>query len=89
VRGVPVRSVIDYQTGEETRPTWMKREAMVRLDLADDTRLLVRPSGTEPKLKIYVDRKDSLGPDGLWRSVEQGEERARVFAKALADSMGL
>lgn len=89
VNGVPVVSVIDYQTGEENRPAWMQKEAMVRLELADQTRLLVRPSGTEPKLKIYADRKDALGPDGLWRSIEQGEERARGFAKALGDSMGL
>lgn len=89
VRGVPVSQVIDYQTGEESRPAWRKKEAMVRLELADETRLLVRPSGTEPKLKIYADRKDALGPGGLWHSVEQGEERARAFAAALGDSMGL
>lgn len=89
VRGVPVTRAIDYQTGEEARPAWMKREPMVRLELEDHTRLLVRPSGTEPKLKIYADRKDALGTLGLWQSVEQGEATARAFAKSLADSMGL
>jgi signal transduction histidine kinase len=89
VRGVQVTQVIDYQTGEAARPAWRKREAMVQLELADHTRLLVRPSGTEPKLKIYADRKDALGDGGLWQSPERGEPRAREFARALADSMGL
>lgn len=32
----------------------------LRFYLADDTRIIVRPSGTEPKLKIYL---EAIGPD--------------------------
>jgi phosphomannomutase len=47
-----VRSV-DYRSGERARPRWLGAAALVELELAGGERLFVRPSGTEPKLKLY------------------------------------
>lgn len=52
--GRAVTEVLDYRSGQEHRPPWLPNTNMVALRM-DDGRVVVRPSGTEPKLKIYVD----------------------------------
>jgi phosphomannomutase len=49
--GVPVKQVVDYEAGVEGLPP----TDLVELELADDARVLVRPSGTEPKVKCYFE----------------------------------
>jgi phosphomannomutase len=63
VSGLPVVSVTDYRTGAEQRPRYLAATPLIALDLGDKGRILVRPSGTEPKLKIYVDLTAPLGPE--------------------------
>ena len=46
---------------------------VLRLWLADDTRVVVRPSGTEPKLKYYCEAVEAVGDDG----VDAARDRAR------------
>ena len=53
--GLAVSSVTDYRRGAEARPRWLGRASLIELHLEGGNRVLVRPSGTEPKLKIYVD----------------------------------
>ena len=53
--GISVVSITDYRQGADTRPRYLAATPLVELDLGDRGRALVRPSGTEPKLKIYVD----------------------------------
>ena len=53
--GEAVTTVTDYRVGAEDRPRWLGAASMMALGLDDGSRVLVRPSGTEPKLKIYVD----------------------------------
>jgi phosphomannomutase len=55
VGGVAVAAVTDYSVGAAERPRWLAAAPLVELSLADGSRVLVRPSGTEPKLKIYTD----------------------------------
>ncbi len=55
VAGVDVTAVTDYRTGAESRPRYLGATSLVELDLGHLGRILVRPSGTEPKLKLYVD----------------------------------
>lgn len=55
VGGMAVTGVTDYSRGAETRPRWLPATPLVELTLAGGSRVLVRPSGTEPKLKIYTD----------------------------------
>ena len=39
------------------------REDILRYSLDDDSRVIVRPSGTEPKLKVYLDTSAETGAD--------------------------
>ncbi|MFQ5523331.1 MAG: phospho-sugar mutase [Acidimicrobiia bacterium] len=83
-----VSSVVDYREDAAERPPWLGIQALVQLDLEDGGRLLVRPSGTEPKLKIYADLRGTVGERPL-------EDRDRLTAHALdlarrlADELGL
>ncbi len=51
--------VIDYAEGAALRPRWLPSTNLLQIDIAEG-RVLVRPSGTEPKLKLYVDLKADL-----------------------------
>ncbi|REK23317.1 MAG: phospho-sugar mutase [Actinobacteria bacterium] len=55
VGGLDVSSMTDYRVGSDQRPPWLGEQDLIELTLGDRGRILVRPSGTEPKLKIYVD----------------------------------
>ena len=58
--GRSVVTVTDFRSGEQRRPRWLPASALVVFDLEGGGRVLVRPSGTEPKLKIYVDERASV-----------------------------
>ena len=49
--GIAVESVTDYSDGVEGFPP----SDILRYDLAGEARVIVRPSGTEPKVKVYID----------------------------------
>ena len=46
-------SVTDARTGEKTTME-LSGSNVLRFELADGTTILVRPSGTEPKIKVYI-----------------------------------
>lgn len=50
-----VSAVTDYACGGEARPPWLGASNLIELELGSKGRILIRPSGTEPKLKLYVD----------------------------------
>jgi phosphomannomutase len=70
VGGIRVEEVVDYAIGAEHRPSYLGSTNLIELDLGDMGRVLARPSGTEPKLKIYVDLTASYPEDGAWQSAE-------------------
>ncbi len=88
--GVEVRSVTDFRHGAEERPRWLPANDLVALTLEGDGRVLIRPSGTEPKLKVYVDLRSALKP-----SDSHGDEErrlaveARRIGAAMADWLGM
>ena len=78
-----VTGAIDYASGAERRPRWLPATSLVALDLDGGGRVLVRPSGTEPKLKIYVDLRTVVAQNEI---VRQREEIALAEARAIADA---
>jgi phosphomannomutase len=80
----------DFRDGAEGRPRWLAATPLVALDLGQAGRALVRPSGTEPKLKIYVDRRVALGAgDDLARAEAGAVAGAQAVAADLAAFLGL
>ncbi len=69
VGGHPVLSVSDYRVNADLRPLWLGEQDLIEIELGDVGRVLVRPSGTEPKLKVYVDLRGDPGvaPDEAHR----------------------
>lgn len=60
IGGFRVTAVADFQAGVirdaatgETKPTNLPKENMVMLTLGEQGRIILRPSGTEPKIKFY------------------------------------
>src|SRR5699024_12609968 len=62
---------------------------VIRLQLDDDARIICRPSGTEPKLKCYlqvvvpVDRSAGSPPDHAADLVDQARQQARRTLESL------
>ena len=88
--GVPVERVTDYSTGAEARPRWLPATSLVELLLADGSRAQARPSGTEPKLKIYVHVRAAAATAEEVPAVRAAAlSRAESLAAGLAGRMGL
>ncbi len=85
--GLPVTEVNDFRTGAADRPRYLGETPLVEFVLGEAGRALVRPSGTEPKLKVYVDLRDEAGGD--WRATEARLiERAEAVAADLLEFLG-
>ncbi len=88
--GISVAEVTDYRVGAEGRPRYLAATPLVALDLGARGRALVRPSGTEPKIKIYVDLvadRDSAVTAAAQELALTAE--ANEVAAALAGQLGL
>ena len=66
----PVVGVRDFAVGSEERPRYLGATNLVELDLGEAGRVLARPSGTEPKLKVYVDLTGPFPSSGDWLGAE-------------------
>ena len=80
--GIPVESWVDYEpgrcySGDTVTELELQGSNVLEYRLATGEKLIVRPSGTEPKIKIYA----------LMQSVtaEQADDRAAHCAKAAED----
>lgn len=66
-------SVVDCATGEKSSME-LSGSNVLRFEMADGTSVIVRPSGTEPKIKVYVmtsgkdaaDAQANLDKYGQW-----------------------
>lgn len=81
-----VVSIVDYARDAEHRPRWLPATPLAALTLNDGARVLVRPSGTEPKLKIYVDLSVSMRS---CESIASRKQQALLEAQAIAEEMAL
>jgi phosphomannomutase len=85
-----VTRVNDFRTGGEQRPRWLENTNLVELVLGERGRILIRPSGTEPKLKVYVDLRRPLSPGtDVWPAESELQLEARSFAEAAVKALGL
>jgi len=83
MRDVSLGTCTELATGQVTALD-LPRSDVLSFDLADGSRLLARPSGTEPKIKFYVEvALDFLPGEGL----SGIEARALVRGRALADAL--
>ena len=75
---------MDYRQGAAGRAAWLGATALLSLTLEDQSRVLVRPSGTEPKLKIYADAHVT---ERQGESISAASARASGLARLLADEL--
>ena len=68
IAGLMVEGVVDYQDAG----TGLPPANVVEFRLAGGNKAIVRPSGTEPKIKLYVFAKDTTreGAEALLDSIE-------------------
>jgi phosphomannomutase len=92
VGDIDVQRVVDFLIDADERPTYLGSTNLIELDLGEMGRVLARPSGTEPKLKIYVDLTTEFPYDGAWQMAEAalivkantvGQDLASWLMKAL------
>src|SRR6476646_928819 len=80
VAGVAVERADDLAAGSEQLPP----TDGLRYYLADGSRVIVRPSGTEPKLKVYLEAVVPVdGPDGLGAARAEGGRRLAAVRAAM------
>jgi len=84
--GIAIEGTTDYRDGAEVRPRWLGAQALVEFHLEGGGRVLARPSGTEPKLKIYVDLTDSLD---FGETVDAAESALMKQAEAAATDLAV
>ena len=66
--GLAVEQVVDYAEGVNGLP----KANVLEFDLEGGNKAIVRPSGTEPKIKIYIFAKgdDAASADALIEKIE-------------------
>ena len=80
VGGVPVARVDDLADGVDGLPP----TDGVRFLLEDDTRVIVRPSGTEPKLKVYLEAIAPVdGASGLGEARQEATRRLEQVRESM------
>lgn len=89
LNGIPVTRIEDYQSSlslhlqsEQSSPLKFPRSDMLLFWLEDGSKVMVRPSGTEPKVKVYCGVKNS--PE---HSIETAKEEGGRKAGLLCESI--
>jgi len=82
VLGSRVRSIKNFETNmiEDVEGDLVPKEKMSVFELEDGTRIAVRPSGTEPKIKYYLFAQ-RRPDDGKFDSAELSRIKAQVGEK--------
>ncbi|MCL2194565.1 MAG: phospho-sugar mutase [Oscillospiraceae bacterium] len=70
----------DLHSGETTAIT-LPKSNVVKLHLADGSWLVLRPSGTEPKIKLYICTNDAFKPGDSLAAAEQRADE--ILTKAM------
>ncbi len=67
IAALPIRQVTDYK---EVEKTGLPASDVLAFHLEDGGRVIIRPSGTEPKMKVYLSVKTAAKPEGEQRITE-------------------
>jgi phosphomannomutase len=90
IGGERVVRKVDYRVGAELRCAWLGRAQLLELELANGARLFVRPSGTEPKLKLYGHVRRNVTLRGDFRAaLAAARQSAGALLQQLAGSLKL
>jgi len=90
IAGEHVLRIIDYRAGETERPRWLGATALIELELEQGGRIFVRPSGTEPKLKLYGHvRRDVTLRSEFARDLAEARRLAAAQLEALETALQL
>lgn len=88
IGGLPVIKVADYLTSVATDTVTGEKEDItlpksnvLSYSLPDDNKVIIRPSGTEPKIKIYITSHADTR--------ENAEKQTDVFADSIKSIMGI
>lgn len=85
IAGSPVVESIDLSVGSEELPP---TDGLLYLTEAND-QVVVRPSGTEPKLKCYIEVIVPVGSAGLAAAEHEAEERLETIKTDMREAMGI
>jgi phosphomannomutase len=88
VSGLAVLEVTDHRVEVAGAPPWLPPSDLVELAVEGGGRALVRPSGTEPKCKVYVDLRAVAAGDLDAQRAALREQALRV-ADAVVAAVGL
>ena len=83
IGGVAVAEIEYLAEGRNLPPT-----AGVVLDLADKSRIIVRPSGTEPKMKAYIEVIEQVENGDVSSTRERAGQRMAALGSAVAELLG-
>jgi len=82
--GAAVTRVVDLARGTDEERGGLPPTEGLRLDAEDGTRVVVRPSGTEPKVKCYLEVVEPVLPDADEAAVGEARHHARERLDAVA-----
>ncbi|PZR31129.1 MAG: phosphoglucomutase [Azospira oryzae] len=91
IAGNKVTRILDYKTSEEKDPATGKTKKIglpqsdvLQFITADGSKISVRPSGTEPKIKFYISVSAKLGSaEGYKATSKQLDDRLKVIEKEI------
>jgi phosphoglucomutase len=80
--GKKVAKVIDYL---DTAATGLPKANVLTYEMEDGSSVIIRPSGTEPKIKFYTEVKDASfkGAADYERCTKAAEEKIEAIKKSL------
>jgi len=85
--GSPVVEAVDLTLGTDEERLGLPPTEGLRLVAEDGTRVIIRPSGTEPKVKSYFEVVQPLDPDASDDDVTTARAAARSRLEALKDEL--